>query len=87
MNQCCAVAEDLLLLTEGTQLLLRQIAGMSLNLLSQQWSLSQDLAVNYIACFQKQTLHQKTPPHQYADPYISVPPGFDAQYHVTQEGR
>ncbi|KAK9792662.1 hypothetical protein WJX73_001747 [Symbiochloris irregularis] len=46
--------EDLVLLMEGTQLSLQQIAGMSLDLQSRQWQLSQDLDVNYIACFQKQ---------------------------------
>ena len=46
-------AEDLVMMTEGTQLSLRQIAGMSLDLISQRWSLSQDLGVNYIASFQK----------------------------------
>ena len=47
------LAEDLVLLMEGTHVELQQIAGMSIDLWTRQWQLTQDLGINYIACFQK----------------------------------
>ena len=61
IGMCGVRPEDLVLLTEGTQLVLRQIAGMSLDVLSSKWNLSQDLNINYIACFQKQLLPRVGP--------------------------
>lgn len=40
---------------------LEHAAGMSLDVPSGQWSLSDDLAVNYIACF-KAAARQPSPP-------------------------
>lgn len=50
-------------MAEGGHLHLQQIAGMSLDLRTRQWQLSQDLDVNYIACFQKQEPHKESESH------------------------
>ena len=44
-------ADELVLLMQGGSMKLDKIQGMTLNPLSQQWGLSDDLGVNYIAAF------------------------------------
>ena len=45
------LADELVLLMQGGGMKLDKIQGMTLNPLSQQWALSDDLGVNYIATF------------------------------------
>lgn len=47
------IAEELTVAAEKAGLELEQMAGMSMELPSQKWSLSDDVGVNYIAYFQK----------------------------------
>ena len=54
--ELCVLAEELYMLTEDTGLKLQQLAGMVMNPLTGNWTLSTSTEVNYIAHFTKTSL-------------------------------
>lgn len=70
VKQCSGYcdAEELVMMSEGSQLQLEELAGMVYNPLRGQWHLAEDTGINYIAYMQK-------PEAVKTQPVALLPPG------------